>query len=152
MINDIIGIILCTFPIWGVPIFCIADLLLSHKEFLKEMKNRYNNNLITIDYPEFVKFFNISPEKYNLSKIKYGYIIYKNKNEDFVLVFNKKRDWRKALKQYEYLKLQQENDKSAKIRAKYLNNVISDVRCAKEKAKSYIDESQEIIKKLKENS
>lgn len=136
-------------PIW---VSGVLDVLFSHGQFLKEMKDKYNDNLITIDYPEFVKFFNVSPEKYNLSKIEYGYIIYKNKNEDFVLVFNKKRDWRRALKQYEYLKLQQENDKSANIRARYLNNVISDVRFAREQAKSYIDESQKIIEKIKENS
>lgn len=60
------------------------------------------------------------------------------------------RDYKKALEFYKQIQMQEENNKRKDWAMDYLSSVQNDINEVKRQAKSYVDESLEIVNKVKD--
>lgn len=121
-----------------------------YNKYIKNTEKQYKN-VVKIGFDQFKKFYNISQNKYNFSDFKHeNFILYfsENEMEYYVLVFSY-RDYNKVVKFYDQNIKEKKIDKRKDCTINYLNNVQNDINEVKKQAKSYVDESLEIIDNLR---
>ena len=151
-------ILICVFAVIAMILAEYFANLDVYNSEIRSIRNNYKN-VVSIDLNKFVKFYKVNPKKYDFSKIntKFKYIpnpiLYHPKNslnsDSYELIFLKYREYKKFLRFYKKLKEKMNDNISDETMMGYLNDVQKDINNLKRQAKSYVDESLEIVNEVK---